>query len=108
MSFLQPCLLHMLQQGDGHGYSLFSRLEEFGFRTERLDASLVYRALREMETAGWISSYPGDESQGPQRRIYQLTDEGQSHLKTWVEDLRRAKREIEALLTAYERHTKSS
>ena len=103
MGFLQPCLLLMLHRGDAHGYNLLNGLDEFGLDPEAHDPSMIYRALREMEELGWVISYEGEESLGPQRRIYQLTEEGERHLAIWIEDLRRAKREIELLMDAFER-----
>jgi DNA-binding PadR family transcriptional regulator len=108
MGFLQPCLLLMLHRGDAHGYNLLNGLAEFGLNPEAHDPSMIYRALREMEAAGWIASYAGEESRGPQRRVYRLTEEGQRHLEIWIQDLRRSKREIELLLEAYERDVKAS
>jgi DNA-binding PadR family transcriptional regulator len=104
MGFVQPCLLVMLHRNDAHGYNLLSGLGEFGLNPEAYDPSIIYRALREMEEMGWIASYEGEESQGPQRRVYRLTEEGERHLSIWIDDLRRAKREIELLLDAYEKH----
>lgn len=103
MGFLQPCLLLMLHRGDAHGYSLLNGLDEFGLNPEAHDPSVIYRALRDMEAAGWITSYEGEESLGPQRRVYRLTDEGRRHLEIWAEDLSRAKQEIELLLKAFKR-----
>ena len=102
MSFLQPCLLLMLARGEAHGYSLLEGIEEFGFNRDRFDPSLMYRALRIMEEAGWVSSRWGEESQGPKRRVYQILPEGEAHLSEWITDLRRTRIEIDALLTAYE------
>jgi len=102
MSFLQPCLLVMLHRGKAHGYGLMSGLEAFGFNPEQLDPSLVYRALREMETAGWVTSEWDADSLGPQRRVYRLTSEGESHLADWMDDLRRTRQEIAALEAAYD------
>jgi PadR family transcriptional regulator PadR len=101
--FLQPCLLLMLHRGDTYGYNLLNGLDEFGLDPEAYDPSMIYRALRDMEELGWVISYEGEESLGPQRRIYQLTEEGERHLGIWVEDLRRAKREVELLISAFER-----
>ncbi|MFN2274800.1 MAG: PadR family transcriptional regulator, partial [Anaerolineales bacterium] len=56
LQFLQPCLLLLLQDGAAHGYALLAELERFGFDVERVDPTLVYRALREMEQAGWVQS----------------------------------------------------
>lgn len=106
MGFLQPCLLLMLHRRDAHGYNLLNGLDEFGLDPEAHDPSIVYRALREMEEMGWVESYEGEQSRGPQRRVYRLTEDGEHHLDVWVEDLQRAKREIELLLKAYKRDVK--
>jgi DNA-binding PadR family transcriptional regulator len=103
MGFLRPCMLLMLHRGDAHGYNLLNGLDEFGLNPAAYDPSMIYRALREMEASGWISSYQGERSRGPQRRVYRMTEDGRQHLKTWIEDLRRTKREIELLIEAYER-----
>jgi DNA-binding PadR family transcriptional regulator len=103
MSFLQPCLLLMLTREEAHGYSLLDGLGEFGFNLDRFDPSLIYRVLREMEEGGWVSSRWDDDSQGPRRRVYRITQDGRDFLKIWVADLRRTRREIDALITAYEK-----
>ncbi|MBC8509579.1 MAG: helix-turn-helix transcriptional regulator [Chloroflexi bacterium] len=103
MSFLQPCLLLMLTRGSAHGYSLLDGIDEFGFDRECLDASLIYRALRDMEDAEWVNSHWDDESQGPRRRVYQILPEGERHLSEWINELRKTRDEIDALLKTYER-----
>lgn len=104
ISFLQPCLLLLLhQQGSSHGYNLLSDLEQFGFDSMRIDPSLVYRALREMEEIGLVvSEWSEDQSQGPQRRNYQITEDGKNHLAEWINDLKKTKKEIDTLIEAYE------
>ena len=108
MGFLQPCMLLMLHRGDAHGYNLLNGLDEFGLNPAAYDPSMIYRALREMEAAGWITSYQGEESRGPQRRVYRVTKGGTQYLEAWIQDLRRAKREIELLIEAYERDVKEN
>lgn len=102
MQFLQPCLLLLLQRGEAHGYALLSELEHFGFNPERLDPSMVYRALREMEAANWVQSRWDEESQGPRRRVYVLAELGEEQLVDWIDDLRRTRGEINLLLKTYE------
>jgi DNA-binding PadR family transcriptional regulator len=101
MRFLQPCLLLLLRSGEAHGYGLLTELERFGFDPEQVDPTLVYRALREMETVGWVQSKPDDRSLGPPRRVLSLTAEGERQLASWIEDLRRTQAEIDRLLEAY-------
>ena len=102
ISFLQPCLLVLLHRGQAHGYNLLSGLEEFRFTPGQSDPSLVYRALREMETIGLVTSEWDSDSQGPQRRVYQITAEGEAYLVEWVNDLKRTREEIDALLKAHQ------
>jgi poly-beta-hydroxybutyrate-responsive repressor len=102
MSFLQPCLLVLLRRDKAHGYSLLGGLEQFGFGSGQLDASLVYRALREMEAADLVTSEWGTDSQGPRRRVYSITPEGRQHLAARMQDLIRTRQEIDHLLATYE------
>ena len=104
-SFLQPCLLVLLHRhGKTHGYSLLHGLEQFGFNSMRVDPSLIYRSLREMEETGLVSStWSEDQSQGPQRRDYQITTEGTRYLAEWIKDLKQTQAEISTLITAYEK-----
>lgn len=103
MSFLYPCLLVMLHQNADHGYNLLNRLEKFDFDAGQKDPSLLYRALREMEENGLvISKWDQDSSLGPQRRVYEITPNGEDSLRGWIADLQRTRQEIDALLAAYE------
>ncbi len=100
MGFLHPCLLALLARESTHGYSLLQGLGPFGFEPDRLDPSLVYRALREMESDGLVRSTWEDESLGPQRRVYALTGDGRDALTVWIRDLETTQEEIDLLLVA--------
>jgi DNA-binding PadR family transcriptional regulator len=102
MGFLRPVLLFLLSQKNAHGYSLHDGITEFGFNSNRIDPSLVYRTLREMEVSGWIVSFKGEESRGPQRRVYQLLPSGKSYLSELIDGLRRRRDEIDNLLKVYD------
>jgi PadR family transcriptional regulator, regulatory protein PadR len=103
MFFLESCLLVLLHNEPGYGYSLMNGLKDFGFQTEEMDISILYRALRELEAVGLVSgSWDEEKSLGPQRRVYTITPQGESALAEWVEALRQRRREIEALEAAYD------
>ncbi len=103
--FLQPCLLLLLSSAEAHGYALLPELERFGFNLDRLDPSVVYRMLREMEATGWVKSHWSEDSQGPRRRVYAITKAGERHLSAWVEDLRATRAEIDRLLEMFAKQT---
>ena len=102
MFFLESCLLVLLHRESGYGYSLMDGLKEFGFQTEDLDISILYRALRDLESTGLVVSSWGEDSLGPQRRMYTITPQGEAALAEWVQALRQRRKEIKALETAYD------
>jgi PadR family transcriptional regulator len=101
--FLKPTLLLLLHHSPAHGYTLLERLTEFGL--EGLNPSVVYRALRDMEGRGWISStWDEEQTQGPPRRVYRLTGLGDEALGLWTQDLQETRGLIDRLVGAYSRH----
>jgi DNA-binding PadR family transcriptional regulator len=61
-----------------------------------------------MEEIGLVTSeWDQDQSLGPQRRVYQITQDGEDYLASWVTDLRRTRQEIDALIAAFEQVTTS-
>jgi PadR family transcriptional regulator PadR len=103
MRLLRPALLLLLHHGRAHGYTLLEQLEEFGLA--RLNSSVVYRALRDMEGQGWVTStWDEEQAQGPPRRVYRLTALGDEVLGLWTQDLRETHGVIQHFLGTYSRH----
>ena len=89
-------------RGDAtHGYNLLEALRQFGFVPGSVDASVVYRILREMEDAGWVSSQWDTAGSGPPRRVYTVTADGEEYLAAWINDLRCTRDEIDQFIKAY-------
>ena len=100
---LEPVLLLLLHYSPAHGYTFLEQLEEFGLGN--LNPSVVYRVLRDMEDRGWVSSTWDEEaSQGPPRRVYQITAQGDEMLALWAQDLEEARNRIDHLLETYRHH----
>lgn len=94
---VEPALLVLLSQGNLHGYILLERVEALGLTA--LQPSMVYRILREMEEAGWVSSiWDREKTQGPPRRVYTLTEEGFAALREWENHLEQTQGLISRLL----------
>ncbi|MGD8627256.1 MAG: helix-turn-helix transcriptional regulator [Anaerolineae bacterium] len=103
MRFLEPTLLLLLHHGPDHGYTLIEALDPFGLGD--IDPSAVYRALRDMEERGWVTSFWEEEqTQGPPRRVYRLTQLGDKVLNWWAKDLRDTAQIIEHFLDEHARH----
>jgi len=100
---LEPTLLLLLHHGPAHGYTLLDRLGEFGLGG--LNPSVVYRALRDMEARGCVTStWDEEQTQGPPRRVYQITAVGDEVLSLCIQDLQETRGRIDYLMTAYDRH----
>ncbi len=101
--FLEPTLLLLLHYGPRHGYTLLDELGRFGLGNS--DPSVLYRALRDMEQKGWVtSSWDEKETQGPPRRVYSLTELGNEVLEWWSTDLGETAQIIEFFLDTYTKH----
>ena len=94
-SFLQPCLLLILQEQPDYGYDLVIRLKALGFHG---DSAGVYRALRTLEETHAVSSYWHTSSSGPARHMYRLTPSGRDQLQAAVEAAEATHRAIEHYL----------
>jgi poly-beta-hydroxybutyrate-responsive repressor len=100
--FLEPCLLLLLRGDASHGYNLVEELQKFGFVQGFMDISVVYRVLREMEQAGWVTSEWATASSGPARRVYHVTPDGEEYLRWWIADLRQTRDEIDRFVAMYD------
>lgn len=98
---LRPSLLLLLAEKESHGYELFDQLSAFGFETGRLDSSVIYRDLREMEELGLIDSYWDDDSKGPKRRVYRILEEGSIYIADWMKVLDIIQDQMNQLIKRY-------
>lgn len=48
------------------------------------DQSQIYRALYKMEAAGWVTSETVQQTDSPNKKIYHVTDDGRTELKSWL------------------------
>ena len=92
--WIEPFVLAMLARGDSYGYAILGRLEEMRVNNGPLDVGLVYRTLRDLERDGLVSSSWAEESAGPRRRAYELTESGQRALDDWAVVMRERARLI--------------
>jgi PadR family transcriptional regulator PadR len=78
-------LLGMLTEGPAHPYSVDSRVRAEGAPTEMAFSS-IYAALSRLEKLGMVTSRPDEGARGKARRVYRLTPQGRTVLKTAARD----------------------
>jgi len=84
-SWCVPVILLMLRRWNSYGYELMEKLTAFGLQA--MNPGTFYRTLRQMEKDGMVSSTWDTSATGPARRIYSITEVGESYLKLWAESL---------------------
>jgi len=98
-NYLMAWLLVMLKDYNLHGYEIMKELKEkFDVVS---DPGTVYRALRQLERDGYISSWWDPKEQGPARRIYTLTDAGTQALSLWSSALDQYRSNLDAFFSLY-------
>jgi len=102
---LEICLFVLLKNEEMHGYRLLERLSEFGFPTDDVDAGTMYRTLRRMEENSFVESSWEDSEQGPNRRIYRITDRGLEMLSDHINHLQKRMAYLQKLLDFYHKNT---
>ena len=94
---VEPALLAFLAKEPQHGYALLERLDYLGLGG--INPSAIYRILRNFEEIGLVKSdWDSEETQGPPRRVYVLTEEGLAALKRAEKSLKDTSQKIDALL----------
>ena len=91
--WIEPFVLAMLAR-ETYGYAILGRLQEMHVSNGPLDVGLVYRMLRDLERDGLVSSSWAEESAGPRRRAYLLTEAGYAALDDWAVVMRERARLI--------------
>jgi PadR family transcriptional regulator PadR len=99
--FMEPCLLLLLRGQRSHGYELMERLNYYGFEGTSSDMATLYRTLRQLEDDGMVSSEWEEGSQGPPKRVYELTEDGIILLENWASVLKENKDRLGRFLKTY-------
>jgi DNA-binding PadR family transcriptional regulator len=102
MRIVEPMMLLLLANEPMHGYRLVECLEE-EFGVTGLPPQTVYRALQDMEAQAWVGAeWDTESTQGPPRKVYQVTDVGLAALDAWSLEIRELCRNLESFLTLYQ------
>jgi PadR family transcriptional regulator PadR len=100
--FIEVCLLQLLSKEEGYGYALLSKLTIFGFDEEQLNVSTLYRTLRKMEKKNLVKSKWQKGTQGPKKRVYEISEEGKKDLKEWIKILKGRRMMIDRLVKDFD------
>ena len=87
LGVVQEVLLALLAAEASYGYQLRARLQlALGPLAESLNAGHVYVTLARLEKAALLRSEQVAGSEGPDRKMYRLTETGRERVSEWLAD----------------------
>jgi DNA-binding PadR family transcriptional regulator len=78
-------LLGLLAQAPRHGYELKQEFEQSFSGMRQLNIGQIYTTLARLTKDGLVQSRLVEQEKNPARKIYRLTDAGQTALADWLE-----------------------
>lgn len=100
--FLEAALLCLLKEEASYGYNILEKLNDFGFYKDSPNLSTLYRQLNKMEDDSMVSSFWIESSEGPDKKIYKITDKGSKELDNWIKLLKDRQVRIQSIIKKYE------
>ena len=98
-NWLVPILLLMLREWSSYGYELMERVATFGLAA--MNPGTFYHTLRQMEKEGMVRSSWDTSETGPARRMYSITEAGETYLKYWADSLNQYQRLMDTFFRLY-------
>lgn len=98
---IHACVLCELSKGSNYGYELMSKLPEFGIGEEDINISTLYRCLKKLEDDKLIESNWEEGTSGPDKKVYNITQDGVEDLKNTILFIEDRKNILENVLKCY-------
>lgn len=84
MALPHALLASLLVDGPCSGYEMVKRFDEKISCYWMASHQQVYKALKELESQGWVSSEMIAQTSRPNKNIYSITALGKEHLSHWI------------------------
>jgi PadR family transcriptional regulator, regulatory protein PadR len=81
---LEGCILEVIRKKETYAYEISKQLEKYGFGI--ISEGTIYPIILRLQKGEMIKATLRDSNTGPQRKYYQLTDNGIISLNQFKED----------------------
>ena len=78
--YIDIMILSMLREGPSYAYAMAKQISREAEGSYAIKQTTLYTAVKRLEQAALVSSYPGESATGKARTYYQITPEGRAHL----------------------------
>ena len=101
-AFIETLILWIIHRQSLHGYEVRKKIEELTTGNYIPKPGAIYTILRRMEKKGLLSSQWKEEVGKKGKRIYSITEKGESLLKTRLEIMKKRIKLLEQMVSYYD------
>ena len=94
---LEGCVLLIISEKEVYGYELVQLLKKYGFK--QMVAGTVYPLLQKLEKQNYLSSVMKPSSEGPDRKYYKLTLEGNEYCREFIDQWKNITSNVDNLIS---------
>ncbi|HDR7799249.1 PadR family transcriptional regulator [Bacillus tropicus] len=95
---LELCVLALVKRKDCYGYELVQKISNKFLISE----GSVYPLLRRLTKEGYFQTYLKESTEGPPRKYYQLTEQGETQLNLLVTEWRDFAKGVQEIIEGVE------
>lgn len=95
---LDLCVLTLLKKKDSYGYDLAEKMAQ----TIEIAEGTLYPLLRKLKLDGMCETYLSEQSGGPPRKYYRLTDKGKQTQEQLRQEWDSFSNQVKALMEEYD------
>lgn len=97
--YVDLMVLSLLDDHASYAYELAQTITRIGAGEYEIKQTTVYSAVKRLENAGYVTSFPGTSESGKQRTYYQITDAGMQHLDQKIVEWEQTKAVVDRFVT---------
>jgi DNA-binding PadR family transcriptional regulator len=102
--WLQFMILRVICEKPSYGYDVIKEIEAISNGRHQVKSGTMYTTLRRMEQEKLLTSEWKKSKEGPDKRIYKITQKGKLFLKKWLEMVIERKKMMDKMANFYERY----
>lgn len=96
--YVDLIVLSLLREGPSYAYEIAQRINSVTADSYAIKQTTLYSAVKRMEAAGHVSSYPGTSDSGKARTYYAITATGLEYLGTKITEWQKTKSVVDLFL----------
>ncbi|MCR2816633.1 PadR family transcriptional regulator [Microbacterium jiangjiandongii] len=89
--YVDLMVLSLLREGPSYAYKLAQQIAAATGKDYAMKQTTLYSAVKRLESAGFLASFPDVSESGKPRTYYKITETGSSHLEQKIVEWRETK-----------------